>query len=200
MMKNIKFIIGILLVICLTIVHIHFSLNTADNSLNPVTLMALLTRDDDVAYFMTGYCVQFLVTLFAAYFILMFRHKFIWLIVFIVGAIAAYWINSNFPFLHLSIFQNSKVEEYYYDFYGYSGALILSVYYVFLQLFVLFLYMLLAYVLEKPFIKEMRLRLSNSMISEKVRRNKYAIGVAVLSIFLLYMMIQIFVRHKYLIG
>lgn len=62
MMKIIKFIIGILLVICITIVHIHFSLNTADNSLNPVTLMALLTRDDDVAYFMTGYSVQFLVT------------------------------------------------------------------------------------------------------------------------------------------
>lgn len=200
MMKNIKFIIGILLVICISIINIHITLYTVSNGYNPVTLVTMLSKGDVIPPFLTGYSVQFLVTLLAAYFILKFRHKNIWLIAYFIGVFAAYWTIIHTPCSHLTIFQESRIHKCYYDFYGYGRSFKLSVYYVFLQLFVLFLYMLLAYVLEKPIIKEMCLRLSNSMISEKVRRNKYAIGVAALSIFLLYMMIQIFVFHKYLIG
>ena len=62
-MKSIKFILGLLAVICISVIHIHFSLYTIDNVANPVTLVALFMKGEDIYMLFIGYSVQFLVTL-----------------------------------------------------------------------------------------------------------------------------------------
>lgn len=202
-MKNVKFVIALLLVICISIIHIHCSLYTVSNGANPVTLVALTTKDDDILPFLTGYSVQFIVSLFAACFILKFRNIAIWFLVYIIGAFAAYRIITLSPLsYYLPIFHDSVIAKCYDAFYGYYGAFELGVCYIALQLFVFFLYILFICILKIPFIKSALCKLSafihcayntfvHSMIFEKMHRNKYTLGIIVLLIILFYMIIMI---------
>lgn len=200
-MRNIKFAFGILLVICISVIHIHCSLFTVSNSFNPITIMCLLTRNDGLVYWLTGYSVQFLVTLLAAYFILKFCCKKLWLILYIVGAIIAYWISLHYPLSHLSIFQDSEIAKRYNTFYGYEPAFLYAVYYIALQFFVLFLYISLNYLLKSLPIAQVFNRIIaftyymyhifiDSVFYEKACRNKYILGTVILLIVLLCLIIH----------
>lgn len=45
-MKNGSYFLRLLLVICITLIHIHLSLYTVNNGGNPVTLVMLILRSD----------------------------------------------------------------------------------------------------------------------------------------------------------
>ena len=86
-MRKLKFVFGMLLTICISLIHIHCSLYTVGNTLNPVTFVVLLMKGEDTYFLFTGYTVQFLVTMLAAIFLLRFRRWPVWLIVYIIGAL-----------------------------------------------------------------------------------------------------------------
>ena len=81
-MRKLKFVFGMLLTICISLIHIHCSLYTVGNTLNPVTFVVLLMKGEDTYFLFTGYTVQFLVTMLAAIFLLRFRRWPVWLIVY----------------------------------------------------------------------------------------------------------------------
>lgn len=163
--------------------------------------MCLLTRNDGLVYWLTGYSVQFLVTLLAAYFILNFFCKKLWLMLYIVGALIAYWISLHYPLSHLSIFQDSEIAKRYNTFYGYEPVFLYAAYYIALQFFVLFLYISLNYLLKSPPIAQVLNRIIDfayymyhifihSAFYEKVYRNKYISGTVILLIVLLCLIIH----------
>lgn len=201
-MKIAKFILAILVTICISIIHVHFSLYTVSNGSNPVTLAMLLSKEDEIVPFMTGYSVQFMVTLLTAYFILKFRNITIWCLVYIIGVITAYRISLHSPLSYLPIFHDSEIAKCYEDFYGYYGAFKLGAYYIALQLFVFFLYILFICILKIPFIKSTLCKLStfihrayntfiHSVIYGKMHQNKYTLGTIVLLIILFYMITMV---------
>ena len=205
-MKSINFILGLLAVICISVIHIHFSLYTIDNVANPVTLVALFMKGEDIYMLFIGYSVQFLVTLLAAYFILKARHLKVWIIVYIIGAFAAHWIDKYSHLSSLPLGDCNVALAYYYKFYGYGDALILGVYYVVLQLFVLVLYMLFVVFLGIPVIKRIHNRITDfiynqydafmhSEIYEGMCRNRYVWGTVILIIILFCMIIGILSRY-----
>ncbi len=89
-MRKLKFVFGMLLTICISLIHIHCSLYTVGNTLNPVTFVVLLMKGEDTYFLFTGYTVQFLVTMLAAIFLLRFRRWPVWLIVYIIGALISF--------------------------------------------------------------------------------------------------------------
>lgn len=201
-MKIAKFILAMLVTICISVIHVHFSLYTVSNGSNPVTIAMLLSKEDEIVPFLTGYSVQFLVTLFTACFILRFRNIAIWFLVYIIGAFAAYRISIYSPLSYLPIFHDSEITKCYEAFYDYYEAFELGVYYIALQLFVFFLYILFICILKIPFIKSALCKLSafihcayntfmHSIIYKKMHRNKYTLGTIVLLIILFYMIIMI---------
>lgn len=107
-MRKLKFVFGMLLTICISLIHIHCSLYTVGNTLNPVTFVVLLMKGEDTYFLFTGYTVQFLVTMLAAIFLLRFRRWPVWLIVYIIGALISFWIKTHNP---LSLFLFSGTAE-----------------------------------------------------------------------------------------
>lgn len=101
-MRKLKFVFGMLLTICISLIHIHCSLYTVGNTLNPVTFVVLLMKGEDTYFLFTGYTVQFLVTMLAAIFLLRFRRWPVWLIVYIIGALISFWIKTHNPLSHIS--------------------------------------------------------------------------------------------------
>ena len=201
-MRKLKFVFGMLLTICISLIHIHCSLYTVGNTLNPVTFVVLLMKGEDTYFLFTGYTVQFLVTMLAAIFLLRFRRWPVWLIVYIIGALISFWIKTHNPLSHISFFRDSGIAKCYGEFYGYGRAFLWGTYYVALQAFVFSLYIFITYLLKTSFIERIRTGVVNFMchkynvfihssLYEKMNRNKYVIGTVVLMIILCCMIVYV---------
>ena len=105
-MRKLKFVFGMLLTICISLIHIHCSLYTVGNTLNPVTFVVLLMKGEDTYFLFTGYTVQFLVTMLAAIFLLRFRRWPVWLIVYIIGALISFGLKRIILF-HIFLFSGT---------------------------------------------------------------------------------------------
>lgn len=201
-MRKLKFVYGMLLTICISLIHIHCSLYTVGNMLNPVTFVGLLMKGEETFFLFTGYTAQFLVTMLAAIFILRFQRWLVWLIVYIIGVLISFWLNMHNPLSHFSFFQYSGIAKCYDDFYGYELALLWGTYYVALQAFVFSLYVFITYLLKAPFIERILTGVANFMcykynafihsaLYEKMNRNKYVLGTVVLMIILCCMIVYV---------
>ena len=145
-MKNFKNIILFLIVACLSILHVHCSINTASNAANPATLILMLLVsmriEDEV---ITFYAVQSLVTIVMAWFILKWKNVFRWAFAFIVVLWFAITLNHDFWAIYDRL-EEHPLMEIYYNFYNYGQAFICGVVCTSLQTMLLASYLFLNYV------------------------------------------------------
>jgi hypothetical protein len=145
-MKNFKNIILFLIVACLSILHVHCSINTASNAANPATLILMLLVsmriEDEV---ITFYAVQSLVTIVMAWFILKWKNVSRWAFAFIAVLWFAITLNHDFWAIYHRL-EEHPLMEIYYNFYNYEQAFIYGVVCTSLQIMLLASYLFLNYV------------------------------------------------------
>ena len=139
-MTNGSYFFRLLLVICITLIHIHLSLYTVNNGGNPVTLVMLILRSDtDFIWIFTGFCVQLIVTALAAYLILGWKRLWCWFIILILGLFTVLYALDYLKFYY-SLLPDIGLCSIYYKIYEYPQAFEGGVYYIFLQLSAILLY------------------------------------------------------------
>ena len=81
---KIKSIFLYFLVICLSILHVHCSIDTQDNGMNPATLSLMLIYSmqltTDIYAIVVFYSIQFVITVLISSILLKYRNLFLWLI------------------------------------------------------------------------------------------------------------------------
>ena len=81
---KIRFVLLYLLVICLSILHVHCSIDTQDNAMNPSTLILMLTSSmqltDDIYTIIVLYSVQFIITAIISSILLKYKNLYLWLL------------------------------------------------------------------------------------------------------------------------
>ena len=139
-MKNGSYFFRLLLVICITLIHIHLSLYTVNNGGNPVTLVMLILRSDtDFIWIFTGFCVQLIVTALAAYLILDWKRIWCWVLILILGLFTTIYV-TDYSTLYYSFPSDLGLSRIYHKIYEYPQAFKDGVYYFFLQLSAILLY------------------------------------------------------------
>lgn len=150
-------LLRILLIACISLFHIHCSMYTADVTCNPVTFVALLNEGGDYYMNPVGFTCQLLVTCLAIRFILGYKHWIAWAISFMLGLFLAFHYDYyDFPWYNYISGRYPNLENSYADFYGYSQAFFLGIYYVALQLLAVSCYIFLVLIQKVPVIAHTR--------------------------------------------
>ena len=147
--NRIKLIMSFILVICLSLFHVHCSINTQDNPLNPLTLILMLIAtscNGNIIYEIAAfYSVQFIVTAIIASFILNFRNIKFWLLSYTFTLIICICIGTNYWNILDSLI-NHNISKLYEDFYGYGDAFVIGAIGMFLQILALTTYISLIHI------------------------------------------------------
>ena len=94
--------IGVFLfVLLLSVIHVHLSINTQDNGLNPLTLFLLIDSrtlwlSENDAYIFGGILIQSLVTIVIAYYFMKWKKYPIWIAGIILCIIIGFWSEDTF--------------------------------------------------------------------------------------------------------
>ena len=143
------FTIRFFLLTCIIVMHIHCCLYTVNNPLNPITLIALIIRDDSLfSMLFIGCSIQTGISILIAYLLLRWKYLFSWLISYILGILLLYCFYRYLTPPLMSYVEHSKSAYYYTSFYGYTTAFIECIYYFILQLFILISYAFIERMIE----------------------------------------------------
>ncbi len=143
-----KFVLLYLLVIFLSILHVHCSIDTQDNPANPSTIILMLIYSmqltHEVYEMIVFYTVQFVITAIISSIILKYRNVILWLLDYFLVLILCicigfvYWDICN-------LLDALYISNVYGNYYGYGPAAFTnSIVCTLLQLLVLFIYPLLS--------------------------------------------------------
>ena len=146
---KIKSIFLYFLVICLSILHVHCSIDTQDNGMNPATLSLMLIYSmqltTDIYEIVVFYSIQFVITVLISSILLKYRNLFLWLIDYVLVLIICIGIGSIYSEINNSL-ENLHITNIYGNYYGYGpAAFTTAIICSFLQLFVIFIYPVLSY-------------------------------------------------------
>ena len=141
--NKVKFIILFILVICLSFIHVHCSINTQDNPCNPLTLILMLiatSYDGNTTYeIIAYYSVHFIVTVITSFIILKFRNMKIWLLSYMLIMMLCICCGTYYWDI-LNILEGLSISKLYEDFYGYGNAFSIAAVSMLLQILVLITY------------------------------------------------------------
>lgn len=151
---GIKFVLLYLLVIFLSILHVHCSIDTQDNPLNPSTLILILVYsmqlNHEVYEMIVLYSVQFVVTAIVSSILLKYRNIILWLFDYVLVLILCICVGFDYWDICNSL-DGLYITNVYGDYYGYGPAAFTNgVVCTILQLLVLLIY---------PFLSYLRLRI-----------------------------------------
>ena len=141
-MKYFRTIVYLGIIVCLSLLHVHCSIYTADNPVNPATLMLMLFSENYAIVIF--YFIQFAVTAFVSYFMLNYNSLCKWLISFIFVLLVTLYLNSHFWEYH-HMLQHFEINAMYFELYGYKQAFTTAIICMFLQLLVIFSYLSFSY-------------------------------------------------------
>lgn len=133
-----------LLFLAILIVFIHCSLFTINNPLNPITLITLIIRDDSFKTMLfVGYTIQTGISIILSRFLLKYKFSILWLISYFSGLVLLLCLCRYLNPIIMDWMEHVQLSNIYTSFYGYKSAFIEFVYYLILQLFVIFSYIFL---------------------------------------------------------
>ena len=146
---GIKFVLLYLLVIFLSVLHVHCSIDTQDNPLNPSTLILMLIYSmqltHEVYEMIFFYSVQFVITAIISSILLKYRSIIIWLLDYVLVLILCICIGFNYWDICNSL-DGLYITNVYGDYYGYGSAAFTNcIVCTILQLLVLLIYPFLSY-------------------------------------------------------
>ena len=159
---KLRFFLLFIFTVCLSLFHVHYSINTVSNPANPMSLILMLVysmRLED--NFITYYIVQSLVTIIIAQFVLNWRKMYRWLFLCIIVCFVATYLNVDIEVFY-NWLQQHPLHEIYYSYYGYKQALATGVICVILQSLLLFSYLFLTLLESSIIYKKMRLHLKRN--------------------------------------
>ena len=131
---GIKFVLLYLLVIFLSILHVHCSIDTQDNPVNPSTLILMLI-----------YSMQFVITAIISSILLKYKNVILWLLDYILVLILCICIGLVYWDIY-NLLDGLYISNVYGNYYGYgSAAFTNGIVCTLLQLLVLLIYPLLSY-------------------------------------------------------
>ena len=146
---RIKFVLLYLLVIFLSILHVHCSIDTQDNPVNPSTLILMLIYSmqltHEVYEMIVFYSVQFVITAIISSILLKYKNVILWLLDYILVLILCICIGLVYWDIY-NLLDGLYISNVYGNYYGYgSAAFTNGIVCTLLQLLVLLIYPLLSY-------------------------------------------------------